>query len=73
MAAAGDSSQLEVEKVLIPLGRICEPMEAAALIHFLVADDCQFINGQAINLCGGMSAGLGPSVWDALAGQLGGK
>jgi NAD(P)-dependent dehydrogenase (short-subunit alcohol dehydrogenase family) len=41
-----------------PLGRICRAEEAAALIHFLSADDCSFLNGQAINLCGGASAGF---------------
>lgn len=54
----GGEQFLKEEMKLIPLGRICEPEEAAALIHFLCSDDCAFLTGQAINLCGGMSAGL---------------
>ena len=41
----------------MPLGRICQPGEVAALIHFLASDDCGFINGQAILIDGGMSCG----------------
>ncbi|MBL4712659.1 MAG: SDR family oxidoreductase [Gammaproteobacteria bacterium] len=73
MAAENDQSQLEMEKIMIPLGRICQPEEAAALIHFLAADDCNFVNGQAINLCGGMTAGIGPKMWEKLAGSAGDK
>lgn len=54
----GGDQFMEEEVKLIPLGRICEAEEAAALIHFLCSDDCAFLTGQAINLCGGMSAGL---------------
>ncbi len=71
MAAEHDQSQLAMEKVLIPLGRICEPEEIAALAHFLAADDCSFINGQAINVCGGMTAGISLATWEAAAGTLG--
>jgi len=62
----GGDALLNVEKTLVPLARICEPEEAAAMIHFLAADDCGFINGQALNLCGGWSAGLNQRVWDKL-------
>ncbi len=62
----GGDALLNVEKTLVPLARICEPEEAAAMIHFLAADDCGFINGQALNLCGGWSAGLNQRVWDEL-------
>jgi 3alpha(or 20beta)-hydroxysteroid dehydrogenase len=43
---------------MMPLGRLCEPEEVAALFHFLAADDCSFISGQAICIDGGMTAGL---------------
>ena len=62
----GGDALLQMEKTLVPLGRICEPEEVAAMIHFLAADDCGFINGQALNLCGGWSAGLNQRVWDKL-------
>lgn len=53
----GGERMLEAERLLVPLGRICEPEEVAALIHFLVSKDCNFLNGQAIAIDGGMSAG----------------
>jgi len=62
----GGEALLAMEKTLVPLDRICEPEEVAAMMHFLAADDCGFINGQALNLCGGWSAGLNQRVWDKL-------
>ena len=41
----------------VPLGRKAQLEEVATLVHFLAAEDCGFLNGQAINLCGGMAAG----------------
>ena len=35
-------------------GRIGQPEEVAALIHFLAADDCRYITGQAIMIDGGL-------------------
>jgi len=54
----GGEALLNSEKLTVPLARICEPEEVAAAIHFLATDDCNFVNGQAINLCGGSSVGL---------------
>lgn len=54
----GGEFMLEGEKLLVPLGRICEPEEVAALIHFLASNDCGFINGQAIMVDGGMACGM---------------
>jgi 3alpha(or 20beta)-hydroxysteroid dehydrogenase len=62
----GGEHLLEAEKVANPLGRICEPGEAAALIHFLAARDCGFINGQAISLDGGASAGTTERAFEKL-------
>ena len=62
----GGESLLEVEAVATPLGRICEPGEVAALVHFLAARDCSYITGQAINLCGGLTAGLSENLWSEL-------
>ena len=57
---------LEGEKTLVPLGRICQPGEVAALIHFLAARDCDFVNGQAITIDGGMSAGISEKAFSKL-------
>ena len=50
------------------LGRIAEPEEIAATIHFLAADDCGFINGQTIAVDGGFTAGLSEVAYNTLAG-----
>lgn len=38
----------------IPVGRYGQPGDVAALVAFLAADEASFINGQAINIDGGM-------------------
>jgi meso-butanediol dehydrogenase/(S,S)-butanediol dehydrogenase/diacetyl reductase len=43
----------------IPLGRVCEPREVAALIAFLASDDASFITGANIAVDGGVSASNG--------------
>jgi NAD(P)-dependent dehydrogenase (short-subunit alcohol dehydrogenase family) len=40
----------------VPLGRIVEPAEVAALVHFLASDEAGAITGQAFNIDGGMLA-----------------
>lgn len=62
----GGEDLLAVEATATPLGRICEPGEVAALIHFLAAPDCAFITGQWINICGGLTAGLSDKLWQTL-------
>lgn len=37
----------------IPMGRTGRPEEVAALIHWLVGDDCSFTTGQCIDISGG--------------------
>ncbi len=58
--AYGDEVQaeLKIATMMMPLGRLCKPEEVAALFHFLCADDCPFITGQAICIDGGMTAGI---------------
>jgi 3alpha(or 20beta)-hydroxysteroid dehydrogenase len=46
--------EIAVMQTLTTVGRIGQPEEIAALIHFLAADDCRFINGQAIVADGGV-------------------
>ena len=68
MAHEGDGDYLlEAEKTLVPLGRICQPEEVAALIHFLASRDCDFINGQAISIDGGLSAGISERAFEKLS------
>lgn len=62
----GGEHLIEGEKLMVPLGRICRPGEAAALIHFLASDDCGFINGQAILLDGGMTCGTNARMFEKL-------
>lgn len=62
----GGEFLLEAEKTAIPLQRICEAEEIAALIHFLASNDCGFINGQAIMVDGGMSAGTTEKAFNKL-------
>lgn len=48
------------------LGVINTPAQIAAIIHFLVADDCPTISGQALHIDAGMTAGYSTSLLDEL-------
>jgi NAD(P)-dependent dehydrogenase (short-subunit alcohol dehydrogenase family) len=63
----GGEDLLAVEALATPLGRICEPEEVAALVQTMVAPDCAYMTGQAINLCGGLTAGISQTTWEKLA------
>lgn len=67
--AEGGEAQLAMEHKAVPLGRIAEPEEIAALIHFLVAPDCNFVNGQAIAADGGFTAGMSMTAYNTLAAE----
>ena len=43
----------------IPLGRVCEPEEIAAVIRFLASDDASFVTGLNMAVDGGLSASNG--------------
>ena len=61
--------QLRMERKAVPLGRIAEPEEIAAMIHFLASIDCNFINGQAIAVDGGFTAGMSITAYNTLAAE----
>lgn len=61
--------QLRMERKAVPLGRIAEPEEVAAMIHFLAATDCNFVSGQAIAVDGGFSAGMSIEAYNTLAAE----
>ena len=58
--AEGCETELQVMGITTPLGRMCKVEEAAALFHFLAADDCLYITGEDIYIDGGLKAG--PSI-----------
>ncbi|MEP3046628.1 MAG: SDR family oxidoreductase [Roseibium sp.] len=67
--AEGGEPQLRMEHKAVPLGRIAEPEEIAAMIHFLVSQDCNFINGQALAVDGGFTAGMSMNAYNTLASE----
>lgn len=63
----GGEFMIEAECTANPMQRICEPEEVAALIHFLAADDCGFVNAQSILIDGGASAGTSEKAFEKLS------
>jgi NAD(P)-dependent dehydrogenase (short-subunit alcohol dehydrogenase family) len=59
VAVNGDALD-KVMKVLAPLGRIGQPEDIAAMVHFLASDDAAYVTGQAYLVDGGW--GLGTSM-----------
>jgi 3alpha(or 20beta)-hydroxysteroid dehydrogenase len=69
MLAAQPGGEIEaaVARVASPLGRIIEAGHIAALMHFLAADDCPVISGQALSVDAGATAGFSLDAVSALA------
>jgi 3alpha(or 20beta)-hydroxysteroid dehydrogenase len=72
MLAAQPSGETEaaISRQAAPLGTTIAPEQVAALMHFLAADDCAVITGQAINIDGGLTAGISTGMIDGLAAAL---
>ena len=50
-----EPSQIRAERVArIPMGRVEQPEEVAAVVAFLLSPDSRYMTGQAINVTGGM-------------------
>lgn len=62
----GAEIELKLSSLLMPLGRLATSDEVAALFHFLASDESAFITGAAIPIDGGMSAGPGLNMIEAL-------
>jgi phosphopantothenoylcysteine decarboxylase/phosphopantothenate--cysteine ligase len=56
----------ELASGLIGEGRMAEPEEIAAVVHFLASDDCQMITGQTLVVDGGLTTGPSLGLLDAL-------
>lgn len=65
--AKGGEPQLRMERRSIPMGRIAQPKEVAAVVHFLASEDSSFVNGQSIGVDGGFSAGMSIEAYNQLA------
>jgi 3alpha(or 20beta)-hydroxysteroid dehydrogenase len=74
MLRAQESGELEaaIARKAAPLGKIIQPGHVAALIHFLAADDCPVITGQALNVDAGVTAGISIGVIESIAAMNGG-
>lgn len=68
---AEGEAEAAVLKAASPLAEIIEPEHAAALIHFLCADDCPVISGQPILIDCGITAGISSGIWNAVADSVG--
>lgn len=72
MLHAQENGELEavLSRAAAPLGTLISPAEVAALLHFLAADDCPQISGQALNLDAGATAGYSGELLERLIMSL---
>lgn len=68
VAVNGDALD-KAMKVLSPLGRIAEPEEIAAMVHFLASDDASYVTGQAYLVDGGWGLGTTLATIELALGQ----
>lgn len=67
--AEGGEAELALAKVVWPMRRMAKAEEIASLVHFLVADDCKYLTGQAISVDGGYMAGIGIPIMETILGK----
>jgi NAD(P)-dependent dehydrogenase (short-subunit alcohol dehydrogenase family) len=46
----------------IPLGRVAQPQDIANAVLFFVSDEAEYITGQCLLVCGGVSLGMAQTV-----------
>ena len=52
----------ELVEKQIPVGRLAQPQDIANAVLFLVSDEAEYITGQCLSVCGGLSIGMAPAV-----------
>lgn len=52
----------ELVEKQIPMGRLAQPRDIANAVLFLVSDEAEYITGQCLSVCGGLSIGMAPAV-----------
>jgi NAD(P)-dependent dehydrogenase (short-subunit alcohol dehydrogenase family) len=51
---------IDALEAMIPFRRVGRPEEIASVFSFLASDDASYVTGQALDVDGGMGAGMGP-------------
>lgn len=51
----------ELVEKQIPMGRLAQPIDIANAALFLVSDEAEYITGQCLSVCGGLSIGMAPA------------
>ncbi|MFC4942942.1 SDR family NAD(P)-dependent oxidoreductase [Pseudonocardia sp. GCM10023141] len=69
-AQVNGALEAALSKAASPLGTLSSPEHIAALVHFLAADDCPQISGQALAIDAGMTAGYSTELLERLATSL---